>query len=345
MTYVDQVLNDVRVQLAPDDLALDEARERRDLTRKAAESFRGALRSYRSGSLAYGTANCPVHERDKGFDADCGVVLDRRVHSLLGPDGLDIGPTEVVQRVVAHILPTIRRRYPSASARVTKRAILVEFHEPLATSDDPTVDLIVALNRKDEPGLWIPNTEVDRWDASDPEKHTELFTSGDRGLRVARAQSVRLAKAENRRVSAPPLCSFNLQSLAWMFVEPGMSTPEALAALWSKGAADLRARLTPDPAGVSPPIKVGDRDDAVRRLEFAAQRLSAALAHPWDAEWVRAQLSPLWPDFISDDGGVSKARLAAAIKNQSYLGVTAAGALTTTASIGSALKHTRAYGD
>ena len=47
MSYVDQVLDDVRAQLAPDDVVLKEARERRDLVRAAAESFNGALRTYR----------------------------------------------------------------------------------------------------------------------------------------------------------------------------------------------------------------------------------------------------------------------------------------------------------
>lgn len=345
MTYVDEMLDDVRAQLAPDDVVLKEARERRDLVRKAAEIFTGALRTYRSGSLAHGTANCPVNYRDQGLDADCGVVLDRRVHTLLGPDGIGIGPTDVVNKMVTHITPTIREEYPSASLRVTKRAILVEFHQPFATSEDPTVDLIVALNRKDKPGLWIPNTENDDWDPSDPEKHTELFTSGDRSLLSARARAVRLAKAENKRAGSPPLCSFNVESFGWMFTESGMAVPAALTALWRKGAADLRARLTPDPAGVSAPIKVEDRDAAIRRLDYAAQQLEAALSDPWDEGWVRTQLAPLWPDFIASDGGTSKARLAAAMKDQSYLGVTGGGLLSTLPAGSTALKHPRSFGD
>lgn len=345
MSYVDQLLDDVRAQLAPDDVVLKEARERRDLVRATAESFNGALRTYRSGSLAHGTANCPVNSRDHGLDADCGVVLDRRVHPLLGPGGIGIGPTDVVDKMVNHITPKIRAEYPLVSLRVTKRAILIEFHQPLATTEDPTVDLIVALNRRDAPGLWIPNTERDDWDPSHPEKHTELFTSGDRSLRSPRARAVRLAKAENKRAGAPMLCSFNLVSFGWMFTESGMSVPAALAALWRKGAADLRARLTPDPAGVSSPIKVADRDAAIRNLGYAAQQLEAAMSKPWDEKWVRTRLAPLWPEFIPSDGGTSKARLAAAMKNKSYLGVTGAGLLSTSTSASAALKHPRSFGD
>ena len=36
--------------------------------------------------------------------------------------------------------------------RVTKRAILVQFHQPFASGEDPTVDLIVALNRANATG-------------------------------------------------------------------------------------------------------------------------------------------------------------------------------------------------
>ena len=38
-----------------------------------------------------------------------------------------------------------------------KRGLLIEFHEPLADGDqDPTVDLVIALNRKVDDALWIP---------------------------------------------------------------------------------------------------------------------------------------------------------------------------------------------
>lgn len=340
------MLDDVRAQLAPDDVVLKEARERRDLVRAAAASFTGALRSYCSGSLAHGTANCPVHQRDQGLDADCGVVLDRRIHSLLGPDGIGIGPTDVVNKVVAHITPKVREQHPAAAFHLTKRAILVEFHQPLATTEDPSVDLIVALNRRNKPGLWIPNTETDDWDPSHPEKHTELFTSGDRSLRRTRARAVRLGKAENKRTGTPVLCSFNVETFGWMFTEAGMSTPSALAALWRKGAADLRNRLTPDPAGVSAPIKVPDRDAAIRDLEYAVGQLDAAMSKPWDENWVKRQLAPLWPEFIAAPGETtSKARIAAAMKNKAYLGVTTTGLLSTSTSTSAALKHPRSFGD
>ena len=57
MGHTAALLNDVRSQLAPDDVALKEARDRRDAVLDAAATFPGAMRTFKSGSLAHGTAN------------------------------------------------------------------------------------------------------------------------------------------------------------------------------------------------------------------------------------------------------------------------------------------------
>lgn len=346
MGFTAQILDDVRAQLAPDDAVLKEARKRRDIVRDAAESFEGVLKTYVSGSLAHGTANCPIHQRDKGLDADCGVVLDRRVHSSVGPDSpLNQGPDKLVDRVLFHIRPQLQALYPRAELTVTKRAILVELHEPLSGGEDPTVDLVVGLRRQGG-GLWIPNTEQHRWDPSDPETHTELLTAEPQSLRVTRARAIRLAKAENKRLDPghePPLCSFNLEAFGLMFVEPGGAIPASLLSMFEHGAADLRRRLTPDPAGLSKPIKVADRNYAVDRLDHAADQLRQAIDND-DDEWrVRIHLNRLWPDFVASRPGVeTKARTAARLQAGKRLSVTATGGLSATA--GTPLKSTRAFG-
>ena len=344
MGFTSQILDDVRAQLAPDDAALKEAKERRDRVRRAAESFPGASRSFASGSLAHATANCPVHHRDKGLDADTGVVLDRRSHSTVGPDSpQEEGPAETVKRMVEHLRARLTANYPKATFKITKRAILIEFHEPRPTGEDPTVDLVVSLERRYAPGLWIPNTQTHTWDASHPEKHTELLTANPKTLRVTRARVIRLAKAENKRAVSPPLCSFNLEALGWMFVTAEMDEPTALLTLWTEGARDLEWRLTPDPAGVSAPIKVADRTQAVSRLRQAAGQLALALQHDDDERQVRAALQPLWPEFIAPTAeAATKARAAARLKTGSSLSITGRGALSTTA--GLALKSPRSFG-
>jgi hypothetical protein len=343
MGYTAQILDDIRQQLAPDDLVLKEARDRREAVKSAASSFRGVLRTYNSGSLAHGTANCPIHQRDKGLDADCGIVLDRRTHYTLGPESpAHEGPDETVSQMIAHIAPRLADEYPRVKLTATKRAIFVEVNQPLGTGEDPTVDFIVGLERQGE-GLWIPNTEQHRWDPSHPEKHTELLTAEPKSLRVTRARAIRLAKAENKR-STPPLCSFNVEALAWMFVSHGDSESDALLALWRQGARDLAARLTPDPADVSAPIKVADREYAVARLSFAADRIQAALNNDHNERLVRINLQQLWPDFVASTAGeTTKARTAARLKSGQPLHVSAAGTLALAG--GTALKPPRSFGD
>jgi hypothetical protein len=79
----------------------------------------------------------------------------------------------------------------------------MEFNVPLPNGEDPTVDLVAGLERKEKPGLWIPNLEKDRWDPSDPEEHTRLLTAELKSLRVTRARASRLAKAANKADAVP----------------------------------------------------------------------------------------------------------------------------------------------
>jgi len=344
MSATARILDEVRGQLAPSDESLEEAKKRRDLVLDAAFAFPGARRRFRSGSLAHGTANCPVHRRDVGLDADGGVVLDRRAYWHLGPDGSGVGPDDIVEEVLDEVLPKFKAEYPNATAKITKRAILIEPHHPLSTVEDPSIDLIVALDRRDKPGLWIPNTQAHRWDPSHPEKHTDLLTTEPKSLRVTRAHAIRLAKGENKATDRPPLCSFNLEAFGLMFVVPGMGDALALLSLWEDGAADLQERLTPDPAHVSPPIKVEDRSWALERLLRAARHLRSALEHDDDLSWVRDELRQLWPDFVASEAGrSSKAQLLAALNTGATVHVTNDAGLST--SSGAPLKRTWAYGD
>jgi hypothetical protein len=124
-----------------------------------------------------------------------------------------------------------------------------------------------------------------------------------------------------------------------------MDEASALSALWEEGARDLRRRLTPDPAGVSQPIKVVDRPRAIERLQFAAGRLAMALDHDDDEAKVRAALRPLWPDFIAERAGeASKAQTVAALRRRSSLGISGTGVLTTGAGTTLA-KQPRSFGD
>jgi hypothetical protein len=151
MGLVLDILNDIRSRIAASEEVLKEAQDRRDLAAEGGMELDGALRWFRSGSVAHGTVNKPV------TDADSGLVLDRRNerYAKLGPDGEGEGPDDVCDEVAELVGEKVRTEYPEATVKHTRRGICVEYNEPLNADEDPTVDLIVTLTRKDAEGLWI----------------------------------------------------------------------------------------------------------------------------------------------------------------------------------------------
>jgi hypothetical protein len=290
VSYTNRILDQVRAGLAPSDQVLQAARDRRGFVLHAAMRFEFALRKYNSGSIAHWTANSDL-------DADCGIVLDRRKYPALGPGGDGIGPNDVVGLVA----DLVRSELPSATVDTSKkRAITVEFDDPV-DGEDPSVDLIVGLDRREKPGLWIPNLWDRRWDPSHPERHTELFLRQPTPVRRVWARAVRLAKGWNTSSAfeQPGLSSFNLETLAWMRMQEGMTQAEALAEVFAFGAQSLVNDLTPDPAEVSPPIKLLlDSQIVVARLNDAAKRMATALEHDDDESSVQEALVPLFPDQL-----------------------------------------------
>ena len=336
MSSVTDWLDYVLGCLHPGDEVISTARARRDEALAVAEHFSGCLRTYSSGSIAHRTANYDT-------DADGGIVLDRRSYPMLGPDGEDVGPHQIVGDIRQLLREELASKHPKVSFRVTKRAIKIVYHEPVATAngDDPSVDLIVALTRRDEPGLWIPNIEQDRWDPSHPEHHTKLLTADPKALRQKRAHVIRLAKGWNVSFSEPAVCSFNIEALALQSVREGTGLAEALAIFFEEAAADLKQRPTPDPAGVSPPIKTSiDRQKAAERFERAGIQLRAALEDGADDCAIRAALSKLFTDYIEPCESDARLRHALAGGGSAF---TTGGGLATRPS-GQRQRTTRAYG-
>ncbi len=298
--YAGQVLTDVREQIAVDDDVLFETKARRNLVKRHARSFPGALKTFDSGSVAHGTVNRPVS------DADCGLVLDRRTYPGLGPDGDDEPPNNIVWNVAVHVLVGVQEVYPEATFEVCKRAILIEFNEPIDDEQDPSVDLIVALTRADGDGRWIPNTEAGDWDASDPEEHTALLNGPDTKTRVHRARVIRLAKAAVKQDSTPVIASFNLEALALEHVDADRTIAESLRDLLLNSADALASGPTPDPAGVSDPIKLPDDVTcitAVARL----RELGEVVARAVDADGLEAAetaLSEVFPDYVEPGAAI-----------------------------------------
>ena len=311
---------------------------RRDEVLAKAKSYPGALRTYKSGSIAHRTAN-------QDTDADCGVVLDRRSYPKLGPDGEAEGPNQTVEDVRGSLRDELKEDHPDIRFRVTKRAIQVSFNDPLDDGSDPSVDLIVTLTRKGQ-GLWIPNNEAKDWDASDPEYHTKVLTADPAGLRRVRAKIIRLAKGWNSQYAEPGLCSFNIEALALSCIGEEHGVPDGLAELFRFAASDLKKRLTPDPAGVSKSIKLlKDRDTVVGRLERADGFMKDALDNDDDETKVQEAMASLYWKYVDPpDGSDSKESFAHVFRSGTPVLGVSGGALSLGTTGTTSLKSTRSYG-
>lgn len=327
-----KLVEQIRKEIAADDAVLAEARRRRDATRKAARSFPGALRTFRSGSLATGFVNRPVD------DADCGLVLDRRRYPELGPDGGGELPGAVVDRIQDHVRPLLRESYPKAAVWKMKRGLLIKFHSPLDAEQDPTVDMVVALNRREDDALWIPNLDTNRWDPSHPERHVDLFTSGPPALRRTRAQVARLAKAQVKQFDEPTLSSFNAAALAWESIQQPESLALALLRFFEHAAASLPRQLTKDPAGVSGPISLPDGLDPeiiAHRLRQATEGLKQAIKAGNDEGRARSALAVVYRDYLEKPNVLSKRnRLASKLRGGGPVSLAGLGTVPPTTSHG-----------
>lgn len=332
-------IDDVRRQVAPSDQTLLAARMRRDEVLEHATDFPGALRGYASGSIAHLTANDDT-------DADCGVVLDRRVYPQLGPDGGGEGPNDTVEAVRTFLRARLQPLHHRIGFRVTRRAIQIVYGEPLPGGTDPIVEVIVGLTRK-AGALWIPNKARDGWDASDPEKHTELLLGGGTDLRRTRTRTVRVAKAWNKQYAEPCLCSFNIEALALSALDTPLPLGDSLLKLFDYSAQDLAVRLTPDPAGVSKPIKLPlDRGVVVDRLRGAAAlvQLSLKADREGDANAAQTAMAELFWKYVSPpEGATSRAAIANALRRGNGEARLTGGAVTL-GTAGLAMKTTRAFG-
>src|SRR6266511_5061611 len=114
---LDILENEVRAKIAADEKVLKEARKRRDLVAESAMEIEGSLRGFRSGSVAHAMVNKPVS------DADSGIVLDRRSHPALGPDGDDEGPDDVIDELQELVGRRVRERYPNATVGKSRRGL------------------------------------------------------------------------------------------------------------------------------------------------------------------------------------------------------------------------------
>lgn len=235
----------------------------------------------------------------------------------------------------------LRPQYSGIAFELTKRVILFSFNEPV-DDQDPTVDLVICLTRHDRSGYWIPNRDRDRWDASDPEKHSALMTAPPKDLRVHRARVIRLAKAAVKNDDDQAVvCSGNISALALTHVATTGKLSESLAAFFTDMADSLERGPTKDPAGVSAPIKLSEdmtRNRAVKRLRYFAERTAEAIEQCGDHTRALAALGDVFRKQLPEAPSSAKQDLA----DQLRKGNTSAGVA---AAFGTVTKTPRSFGD
>ncbi|WP_242910739.1 hypothetical protein [Actinomadura terrae] len=320
MGHTEDILNDVRSRVDAHREPLAEVRNRLKLVRSKAIGFSGALRTYASGSMPQNTFIHPIG------DGDGGLVLDRRAYPKLGPDGGGETPKEITGDLCSLLGPAVREVYPKAHCGTSKRGPKMFFGQPV-DGQDPTVDLVVALTRRDGEGLWIPNLENDSWEASHPERHVELFTSGSQSLRRTRRRVIRLLKAWNKQYGQPGFSSHNLSVWAWEFVEPGMGVATALSIVLSEATARVASgRATKDPAGVSKDVQLLiPPATAARRLRTASTAVTEALEHDDDRQAALSALSRMFFKYLDDPAPTGLANKVASLRRGLPVTTTALG--------------------
>jgi hypothetical protein len=340
------------ILVPPEVLAL--AKRRRDAICKIAVSHPAARDYWHSGSIAHGTENSPLG------DADCGVMIDRRPEQfrIYGPDAGPggFGPESFIQSFAEYILPRVREAgYPQVTIdRSGNRALKFDFHDPVDFDSlgeiDPSVDLIIGLERRDAPGVWIPNRRRKGWDPAHPQQHTYLMTHhGGSELVVHRAHVVRLSKRAIKRDAASQpvaaMCSWNVSALALNTVTERAPIASALGTSLSDSATAIAQGLTEDPAGVAGPIKLPDgctNQHSASRLGRMAQVVLAA-AEARSLHEARELLEPLFAVEIEsirsrERNRVTRNPLNAALRSGDQLAVGSA------LGVAGALKPTRSHG-
>lgn len=266
---LEEVLNAARRRIEVTDEELAEARKRRSaLAEVLCQEFPGC-RVYINGSVAHGDALTPL------TDVDLGVVVPDPAHEY-GPGNK--GPRELKERAANAIRRRLKAEYGDLAVEVEgrKRSILVRFRDPVSPRfPDFTADVIVAIDNPAAPGLYIPRWES--WDRAHPERHTELVLAAIKATDSGYARVVRLLKHWCRQ-HEKPLCSWNVKALALGCIsQPTELIPGLLT--WLEWAIDqLTIGETPDPAGVSDPIKLNEpRAEVLRKLRRARESLQQAL--------------------------------------------------------------------
>jgi hypothetical protein len=238
---------------------------------------------YALGSVVHGDAMSPLNDIDVGivvgtYEQSCRLQLH--------------APAELVEWTRSVLIASLREEYPYLTATLEgqRRSILIEFDHKVANPGLGrfTADVIVALKHESGRGILIPNLVTNSWDRSDPKTHTALIHQAARASNNSFIEIVRLAKYWSRS-HGMPLYSWNIKALALKSVARPLPLTTGLRIFFDHAAESIATELTPDPAGVSSPIRLGmPRRMVISHLDTARASIDRAIRNAGAARYAEA---------------------------------------------------------
>ena len=253
-TTIDAGFRLFRKNLEITDLQEATVSTRQQGVRTAIEKELVVLDSFLTGSYKRSTLIAPLAEAD----IDIFVVLDPGYYDANGQAAL----LDRVKRVLKTTYPTT----PSISRN--GQAVTITFTEF-------KVDVVPGFYRNGG-GFLIPDSQLNRWIATDPKKHVDVFSDANKAHNGDLVPLLKMLKAWNK--SRDVLRSFHLDMLA-LTVLTGIRIddfPSGVRYVFDKARAKIKVKLN-DPAGYSDDVAAhvkttAEMDEIINRLTFAYER-------------------------------------------------------------------------
>lgn len=250
-TTIYEAFNQFRSNLEITSLQESTTSTRQQNVREAVEADFSVQESFLAGSYRRHTMIAPL----SAADIDVFVVLHPKYHAPLGQRDL-----------LSALMTTLKKKYPrTPKIKPDGQAVTITF-------TDFEVDVVPGFYQVGG-GFLIPDAGLNRWIATDPKRHVEMWSIVNKGHNGMMVPLIKMMKCWNRQ-QGYPLRSFHLEVMVMHVLQGIVITDYPSGVRWAfdKMRGAIRARIA-DPAGYSDDIAPGlspmDRERLARRLDAA----------------------------------------------------------------------------
>ncbi|WP_187345382.1 nucleotidyltransferase domain-containing protein [Cystobacter ferrugineus] len=235
-----------------------------------------------SGSYGRNTAIRPLH------DIDLFLVFPTDA----------VPPRHAPHDYLKQVLHALQAAYPHNQPRLQNRSVNIQFK-----GTGIGFDVVPAMEAPQQRNVyWIPDRSRDTWVCSNPRRHWEVCAQANERTNKKLKPLIKAIKRWNQ-LQNKPASSFHLEVMAYegLATEP-RDYASGLAGLFQFMSERIQ-RLTPEPAGLGPPV---DNGLDTNRREQARQRLTGAAskaAHAVDRERVGdlSTAHQVWHELLGPD--------------------------------------------